>query len=161
LALATALSASAPTLAQAAQLISRTHDWTTYAHDGPPQKMCFAVAQPRASEPANLKRGKPFFYLTAWPKDRVKSEVSVKLGYPLKPGSEVMVTIGSAGFRLFVKDDKAFVANPAEELALIEAMKKGSTMIVQATSARGTATTDTYSLAGVGQALQMLAQKCR
>ena len=90
----------------------------------------------------------------------MKSEISLKLGYKIKTGSDVVVNIGTATYTLFGKDDRAFVADPTQELKLLDEMKKGSKLQVQATSERGTATTDTYSLAGLSQALKALAQSC-
>ena len=92
--------------------------------------------------------------------DGVKAEISVKLGYPIKTGSDITVMVGNDTFTLFPKEERAYVADATEELKLIEAMKKGSKLTVQATSERGTATTDTYSLAGLSQALQALAAAC-
>jgi hypothetical protein len=40
-------------------------------------------------------------------------------------------------------------------------MKKGSKLIVKATSAKGKATTDTYSLSGIGQALDKVRKDCQ
>ena len=61
---------------------------------------------------------------------------------------------------LFAKDDKAFVADPTEELKLIEAMKRGSSMKVDATSDSGSSTSDTYSLMGISAALRGLSDTC-
>jgi hypothetical protein len=84
----------------------------------------------------------------------------VKLGYPIKTPSTVTVSVGDESFKLFPKDERAYVADTTEEMKLVEALKKGSTASVAATSTRGTDTTDTYSLTGVTQALQALATNC-
>jgi hypothetical protein len=147
-------------LAQGAVETGRFGDWKTHLSDGPADKICFAATEPKGKEPAGANRAKTLFYVSAWPKEGVKSEISVKLGYPIKAGSDVVVTVGKDAFKLFAKDERAFVDDPTDELKLIEAMKKGSKMIVQATSEKGTATTDTYSLAGLAQALQAMAASC-
>ncbi len=85
----------------------------------------------------------------------------VKLGYALRKGSDVTLAVGSSSFKLFVSGDRAYVADATEELKLLEAMRKGSTMTVQGTSERGTSTTDTYSLAGISQALAAVASNCK
>jgi hypothetical protein len=46
-------------------------------------------------------------------------------------------------------------------MRLVETMKKGSTMQVQGTSERGTASIDTYSLNGLPQAMQALTELCQ
>ena len=146
--------------AQAVKLVNKFNDWRVYAHESAAARICFAASQPNATEPAAARRDPVYFYVSAWPKEGVKSEVSVKIGYPFRKGSAVTVTIGTTAFNLFTDDDKAFVADANAELKLIEAMKKGDVMIVRGTSQRGTQTTDTYSLSGVTQALQTVTAGC-
>ena len=51
-------------------------------------------------------------------------------------------------------------ARPAEERKLIESMRKGSDLSVKGVSARGTETTDKYSLKGLGAALSHVETSC-
>lgn len=146
--------------ASAADQLAKYQSWTLFMHKADKGTTCFVASQPTEMLPKGANRDAAYFYISAWPKEGVKTEVSVKLGYPIKKGAQVSVKIGSDPFKLFADDERGFVADPTEELKLIEAMKKGSTMQVQATSQRGTDTTDTYSLAGLKQALQGLAEKC-
>ena len=44
---------------------------------------------------------------------------------------------------------------------MVDAMRKGSDLVVKGESGRGTKTTDTFSLKGIGQALDRVAQECR
>jgi invasion protein IalB len=135
-------------------------NWSLNATPDAANKTCFAATSPTAKEPAGANRAPVVLYISAWPKEGVKSEISLKLGYKIKTGSDVVVTIGTATYTLFGKDDRAFVADPTQELKLLDEMKKASKLQVQATSERGTATTDTYSLGGLSQALKALAQSC-
>jgi invasion protein IalB len=146
--------------AQGANKLGSFGNWSLNATPDEASKTCFAATQPTLKEPAGANRAPVVLYISAWPKDGVKSEISIKLGYKIKGGSDVMVTIGTASFTLFGKDDRAFVADATQELKLLDEMKKGSKLVVQATSERGTATTDTYSLAGLTQALKALSEKC-
>jgi len=145
---------------QTAVEVSKSGDWIVHQSAGDGPKICFAVASPKLREPAGANRAKTLLYVSMWPKQGVKSEVSIKLGYQIKSGTEVAVSVGTDTFRLFGKEDRAYIANPTEELKLIAAMKSGQKLVVRATSERGTATTDTYSLAGLGQAMQAMAAAC-
>jgi invasion protein IalB len=152
----------AATPASAARIVNTFNDWTLYT-EANAQQVCFLAGLPGVTEPAGLKRDPALLYVSAWPKDGVKAEISVKLGFPAKKASEPVITIQGAAtgtFKLFVKDDRAYVADATQELKLLEAMKKGSKLIVQATSERGTAVVDTYSLAGITAALTALAGGC-
>ena len=48
----------------------------------------------------------------------------------------------------------------ADEKRLIEAMRRGAEIIVTGISKRGTMTRDTYSLAGLSEALDQVHQAC-
>lgn len=146
--------------AQTTRTVTKTGDWTVYAHDSKSSRICFVTAQPRSTDPKGVNRDAAHFFVSGWPKDGIKSEISIKLGYSAKKDADISVTIGTTAFRLFASNDRAFVADPTEELKLIEALKKGSSMIVQATSERGTVTRDTYSLQGLSQALQAMLSGC-
>lgn len=145
--------------AAATSIIGKASDWTVYAHDGP-SKICFASSAPKSADPPGAPRDGVALFISAWPKEGVKSEVSIKLGQPLRKGSDVTVIVGQAAFRLFPAADRAFVSDPTMELKLIEAMKKGSTLVVQSTPAVGAATQHTFSLSGMAQALQTMTTGC-
>lgn len=134
--------------------------WSLFTTDADGEKLCFATAQPSSSEPKGANRGPIRAFVSAWPKDGIKTEISLKLGFPIKTESEVSVGVGTESYVLFPNDERAFVSDPTQELKLLEAMKKGSILVVQATSERGTATTDVYSLQGFTQAVRALASAC-
>ena len=159
--IALALFFPAPT--QAATVVGTFADWTLYSNDDASGKICFLASAPAATEPANLKRDPALLYISAWPKDGVKSEVSVKLGFPVKKSPDPTAGVvgpATASFKLFAKDDRVYVADATLELKLLETMKKASKLTVQATSERGTAVTDTYSLNGLTAALQAFTAGC-
>ncbi len=148
-----------PALAQDVKLLETFRDWSVYAATGSP-KVCFAVSKPTKSNPSNVKRGPILFYISQWPDDKVVNEISVKMGYPFSEGAKATVTVGSAKFELFTKDEGAFVEKPDEETKLVEAMKAGSSMKLEGTSERGTKTSDEYSLLGISDALARVAKEC-
>ena len=149
-----------PALAQDVTLLQKFKDWSAYAATGTP-KVCFAVAKPKDSNPKKgIKRDPIFFYISRWPADNVVNEVSVKMGYPFGSGAKATVTVGTAKFELFTKDEGAFVEKPEIETKLVEAMKGASTMKIEGKSSRGTATSDIYSLEGLSDALDRAAKEC-
>lgn len=152
--------APAPPSGPAVDLVDKQGEWSLYADNATPKTVCFIAAQPQAVEPLGANRGPIFFYISAWPKDGVKTEPSIKVGYPLAADKEMTVAIGTDTFKLFAKGERGFVSDATEEQKLVETLKKGSTAIVKATSLRGTATTDTYSLSGINKALQKMAETC-
>ena len=44
---------------------------------------------------------------------------------------------------------------------MVDTMRKGTDLVIKSESALGTKTTDTYSLKGLGEALDKVAQECK
>ncbi len=151
-----------PSFAQDVKLINQfqSKDWTAHIYQAKDKRVCFATSEPKIIKPENVKRGKILFYISSWPDEKVRNEISIQIGYPLKPNSETIAEIDSQAFKLFVDGEKAFVKSPEEERKLVEAIKRGSAMVVKGVSVRGTLTTDEYSLSGVSNALKKVSQNC-
>ena len=120
-----------------------------------------AGAELAVGDPADAAREAPRVYISAWPKDGVKSEFSVRLGFPAKKGSEITAAVGKETFRMFASDERAYVKDETGELKLVDAMRKGSKLAITATTATGTEVADSYSLSGLSQALQELQSTCK
>lgn len=149
-----------PALAQGTKAVQTFGVWTLYSHKGAPGDICFITSQPRETAPSDVARDRAYFYVSSWEQDGIRSQVSVLLGYELSDQSAISVRVGSRTFSLFAKDGKGFIANATEELQLIDAMKRGNTMVVEAKTKDGTETTDTYSLMGVTAAYNTLNKGC-
>jgi invasion protein IalB len=62
---------------------------------------------------------------------------------------------------MYTQGDGLWIKNAAEEEQMVAAMRKSAEVIVKGVSAKGTETQDTFSLKGLSQALDKLAQDCR
>jgi invasion protein IalB len=62
---------------------------------------------------------------------------------------------------MYSQGDGLWIKNAAEEEKMVEAMRKGADMTVKGTSSRGTESIDVFSLKGLSQALDRIAQECR
>lgn len=146
--------------AQAApNMVARFNAWGVYSYKADGKTVCYALTAPVASGPANVNHGDNFLLIAPLSGQRA-FEPQAAMGYPLKPGSTVRLTLGEKTFHMVPKDKTAWIRNLARGPELINAMKAGNTVTLNATSARGTDTTYTYSLAGVTAALNR-AGKCR
>ncbi|MGQ0455891.1 MAG: invasion associated locus B family protein [Hyphomicrobium sp.] len=134
--------------------------WTLYADKETPHQFCFVTSEPKSTAPSAASRDAPRAYISAWPKDGVKSEVSFRMGFPVKATTPGAARIDAASFALFGAKDRIYVSDATQELKLVEAMRKGDEVTIEATSERGTVVTDTYALSGLGQALQKLRDVC-
>ncbi len=143
-----------------ARLLEKIGDWSVFIFEDANGRVCFAAAPPTGMEPNTAKRTPVVFYVTTWQKDGVRNEVSVKLGYSAKAKSAATVSAGGHNFSLLADDDKAYAKDTGEEQKLLAAMNGGGAMVVKATSAKGTATTDQYSLEGAAAAVRKLQETC-
>ena len=144
-------------------LLGQFGDWGAYTALPGGRKVCFALAKPASSttNPPNRPRDPAFFFVSTRPAEKVKDEVSIIIGYTFKPASDATVDVGSANFGLYTQNDGAWIKNAAEEAKMVDALRKGSDAVVKGVSGRGTQTTDTFSLKGLAQALDRVAQECR
>ncbi len=145
------------------KLLGQYGDWGAYTASPGGKKICFAIAKPTSAEtvPPNRPRNPIYMFITTRPADKVTNEVSIDIGYPFKPGSDASAQIGSTSFALYTQQDGAWIKNAGEEAQMVDAMRSGDTAIIKGTSAKGTQTTDTYTLKGVAQALDRVAQECK
>src|SRR5687767_4201860 len=144
-------------------LLGQFGDWGAYKASPGGKTVCFALSKPTSAvtEPSGRNRDASYLFVSTRPAEKVKNEFSAIVGYPQKPGAEATAAIGSTTFSMYTQGDGAWVKNAAEEGQLVDAMRRGADLVVKSESARGTRTTDTYSLKGLGQALDKVAEECR
>lgn len=158
----TPVPSAAPGGAQPA-LLGQYADWGAFAATSGGGKVCYALATPASTRtnPPNRPRDPVYLFISTRPAENVHNEVSVIIGYQLKPDSEVNVEIGTNKFVMYTKADGAWISNAAEEARMVETMRKSADLVVTGTSARGTQSTDRYSLKGLSQALDRTAKECK
>ena len=152
-----------PEPTEQAVLLGQFGDWGAYKAAPGGKKVCFALAKPSAmtTEPAGRPRDPSYAFISTRPAEKVKNEVSMIVGYPQKAGVDASAAIGSASYVMYTQNDGAWVKNAAEEVQMVDAMRKGTDLVVKSVSALGTKTTDTYSLKGLAEALDKVAQECK
>jgi hypothetical protein len=144
-------------------LIGQFGTWGAYTAMPNGKKVCFALAKPSSSKtnPPNRPRDPAYAFVSTRPAEKVVNEVSIMIGYALKPGSESSLEVGGASYAMYTQGDGLWIKNAAEEERMVDAMRKSADATVKGVSAKGTETTDTFSLKGLAQALDRLAQDCR
>ena len=143
-------------------LVGTFGDWGVYVSQSPKSKICYALAQPKDRSPASLRRDSAYVFISNRPGEGVHGEVSMIMGLTLKDGANGgKAEIGSAKFDLVAKGQNAFIKNAAEEGQFVDTLKKrGSRLTIRVPSAKGQVAADTYSLAGLSQALDRVAKEC-
>ncbi|MGF6312378.1 invasion protein IalB [Bradyrhizobium sp. i1.12.3] len=144
-------------------LIGQFGTWGAYSAAPNGKKVCFALAKPSSSRtiPPNRPRDPAYAFISTRPAEKVVNEVSVMIGYTVKPGSESTLQVGGGTYAMYTQGDGLWIKNAAEEERMVEAMRKSAELTVKAVSAKGTETIDSFSLKGLAQALDRLGQDCR
>ena len=155
--------AATPVADNEPKLLGQYGEWGAYTATPAGKKLCFALAKPGSSQtiPPNRPRDPAFLFISIRPGEKVKDEISLIIGYPIKPNTDVTAAVGSTSFPLYTQEDGAWVKNAPDEAKMIEAMRKGADVVVKGESGKGTKTTDTFSLKGVAQALDRVGQECK
>ena len=140
--------------------------WRVYQLGSGANKVCYMLSEPVEKLPRNVRRGKIYFSIMHHPANGVRNEASVSVGYPFSSKSNPYARIGTdsfdfdSGVQMEADPSWAWLRNPAHHDRLIDMMKRGNQLVFKGTSARGTLTTDTYSLLGFSKALARLNQNC-
>lgn len=155
-------------------------DWKVYHTGSGKTRICYLLAEPKSRDPDDPKQEKAYAFISERPAERVRNEVSFVMGFEVAPGPEAKdkkkdkkpkkgesddpaaptVTIGDADFNLVPKGTDLWVKNPAEELQVIDEMRKGASLVIKAASHKGHKTIDTYSLTGFSQAIDKAQKDC-
>ncbi len=144
-------------------LLGQYGEWGAYTASPGGKKICFAIAKPSSSEtnPPNRPRNPAYMFISSRPADKVSNEVSIIVGYPFKSGADATLEVGPASFTLYTQQDGAWIKTNADEQRLIDSMRAGQSAVVKGMSAKGTRSTDTFSLKGLAQALDRTGQDCK
>ena len=144
-------------------LLGQFGDWGAYTATPGGKKICFALAKPKSAEtrPPDRPRNEPYMFISSRPAEKVANEVSIIVGYPFKTSTEATAEVGATTFALYTQGDGAWIKNAGEEAHMVDAMRQGESVVVKGMSSHGTQSTDTYSLQGLSEALDRVAQECK
>ena len=142
-------------------LVGTYRDWFVYTNGTGANKVCYALSQPKQSNPRTANRDPIFFLISTFPAQKKNAQPSIVPGYPFKEDAKAEVQIGSDKFAFFTDSTTGWAEKEEDEPRMLNSMKRGTTMTVIGTSARGTLTRDNYSLAGITAALDSVADACK
>ena len=138
-------------------------DWEAYSYKSNGSPVCYVYSVPKKTESDKKinKRDPVSFLVTNFVGRKIKGQVSTIIGYPFKESSTVSLKIDDKAFELYTNGDTAWAAAVETEAQIVKALKTGKSLTINGTSWKGTATTDTYSLAGVAKALDKIDTACK
>lgn len=140
-----------------AEVIGVYRDWIvgTYQQDG--KKVCNMWSEPKLSLHENRPRGDVNAHVTHFP-DASSPQISIRMGYPIGI-KQVKVSVGKEKFNFEPVGDVAY-AKETDVKRMIKAFRRGSMMLVNSRSTKGTNTKDTFSLSGFTKANDQINKIC-
>jgi len=145
--------------AQNPKQIGNFANWQALTFQEEGKSGCYTIAEPIRKEGAYNTRGRVYTLVTHRPADKKLNVVTIIAGYDYKEGSDVTIEVGGEKFSLFTQSGMAW-ASDEDDSKIVDAMKKGSDLVVHGVSTKGTETTDTYSLIGFTKAYNAIGQAC-
>src|SRR3546814_14189424 len=77
--------------------------------------LCFFFLMIRRP-PRSTRTDTLFPYTTLFRSAKIKNQVSISAGYPLKKGNDVILSIDKQTFKLFPQDDRAWASDDKQEI---------------------------------------------
>ena len=131
-------------------------DWNVFTNSAD-ETMCFIASIPIKQLPTS-KNWNPTFYLAKYGQNAIQP--SINAGYIYRAGTQATIKILEYTLQLNTEKQGAWLGTQETEKILIDAMKKGTSMVVKGESEFNTLTTDTYSLKGVTRSIQEMNKLC-
>ena len=160
IALATLLATTAAASAQQVRLLDESRAWSSYGATDASGQVCFAMTKPESVTPTPDGYSQAYIYITNRPGESVASEFNLVAGFTFQPDSVATVSVGDQTFNLFTQNDAAWLDDAGQSAALATAIRAGSSMVVEGTTAAGIKVTQNYSLSGATAAQQSINSDC-
>ena len=152
------LAAAGTAQASPAKSMGQFKDWNAASYQNGNSQRCYISSVPTSAKPEQLRHGDVFFFVQTSDGKTSNTETSFQTGYEFAKDSVVRITIGDAEFQMLTLGKGAWLNRLERESDLLAAMKAGSSMVLEATSARGNDTSYTFSLSGITAASRLLDQ---
>lgn len=114
---------------------------------------CYAIARPRS-------RSSGYATIAHWPRDGIRGQFHVRFSRAVAASGRARLAIGNQRFELAAQGADAWAKDPAQDAAIIAALRSASRMSVSAQAARGRRFTDRYELSGVASAIDAALVGC-
>ena len=136
--------ASAPAMAEPANLLGVFGNWSAFSSGTGSSLTCYALSKPRATQPKAAKRSSIYLMVSDWPSRKVKAEPQIVYGYQAKEGGTASLGVGPDKFSFFIrnngKDGSAWLQQLNDNPRLVSAMGGGVSAVAIGVSSKGTKT---------------------
>nr|WP_295889410.1 invasion associated locus B family protein [uncultured Devosia sp.] len=146
--------------AQQVRLLGEHRAWSSYAANDASGPVCFAMTKPERVTPTPDGYSQAYIYITNRPSESVTTEFNLVAGFAFQPDSKATIDVSGQVFNLFTQNDAAWLDDAGQSAELASAIRAGSSMTVEGTTAAGIKVTQNYSLSGATAAQQSIQGGC-
>ena len=136
------------------RLITAGGSWASFDRGN----ACEAMARPLI--PVRKQEAKPYVAIAFDRGGPRQGQLFAQLRRPTRPGSSVILTIGDQPFLLVARGATAWSKDPAQEAAILGAMRSAGGMRLEARAATGRRMVDRFLLDGAPTAIDAAAAAC-
>ncbi|WP_018149027.1 invasion associated locus B family protein [Henriciella marina] len=148
-------------LAQAAPTaIGRYDDWTVFTENVGGETLCYAATEATDKAPQAANHGDVWFFVSNWKSGQARSQPSLKVGYELRADLPGRATVGRSGWTMYGVGREAF-AQDRDDTQIVDALRRGTELHVEAVSSRNTQVSYHFSLSGSADAIEKASSLCR
>ena len=152
--------ALAPVAAAQSKAIGRYNDWRVYTEGEGRSMVCFAAVEASDMAPKAADHGEVTFYVAAFKSGAATSQPSLRVGYTLRTDIAPVAIIGRDRFQMYASGTEAFFPDEREK-PLLDALKKGQELRVEAASVKDARTAYHFSLKGSRDAIDKAKALCK
>lgn len=160
LAITAILLALAPAAVAQSKAVGRYNDWRVYTEGEGRNMVCFATVEASDMAPKSVNHGEVVFYVTAWKSGAAVNQPSLRVGYAMRRDISPTAIIGRDRFPMYATGSEAFVKDDRDK-QLVEALKHGSELRVEAASVKDARTAYHFSLKGSKDAIEKARTLCK
>ncbi len=154
------LLALTPAAAAQSKAVGRYNDWRVYTEGEGGRLVCFATVEASDMAPKSASHGDVIFYVTAWKSGAAVNQPSLRVGYALRTDIAPVAIIGRDRFSMYASGSEAFVKDDRDK-QLVEALKHGSELRIEAASVKDARTAYHFSLKGSKDAIEKARNLCK
>jgi hypothetical protein len=140
--------------------IGRYDDWTVFTEAVGGETLCYAATEATDKAPQAANHGDVWFFVSNWKSGQARSQPSLKVGYELRADLPGRATVGRSGWTMYGVGREAF-AQDRDDSQVVDALRRGTELHVEAVSSRNTQVSYHFSLSGSADAIEKASALCR
>lgn len=152
--------AATPAASAQSKAIGRYNDWRVYTEGEGRNMVCFAAVDASDKAPKAAEHGEVVFYVATWKSGAASNQPSLRVGYQLRTDIAPAAIVGRERWPMYASGSEAFVKDNRDQ-SLVEALKKGQELRIEAASVKDARTAYHFSLKGSRDAIDKARALCR